>query len=213
MRTPDFAIIRSAYERKGYKFYVTGPYNLNIWGIRANDSKSNKFDDVIGVSFYEKADQQNPRILCWNATTDPGKYWLMNPMAIGGTAILVPGQYRGAYKLGIHGRSSKSPYQALEQKDSMLYVRDNDKDTELDFSLYRDENKLKVHGFRANIKSNIHRASAWKVVQLVERYSAACQVIQDPAGFKFLISLVNKYIQHGFPNSLTYTLFEESDVW
>lgn len=211
MFAPTFKVLTNAYEKKSHKFYHNGTYNLNIGAIRKNDSKSNKFDDIFFAAFYE--DIQKPILFTAACTTDPGKYWLQNPMNSGGTAILVPGQYASSHCLGLHGRNSASPYSALEQCGDMMYVRDNNKDDILDFNLYRDPLNLAKYGFWGNIKSNIHRASAWKIVQLVERYSAACQVLQKPNDFDVLIRLVQVYLRKGFPNRLTYTLFEESEVF
>jgi hypothetical protein len=211
MVAPNFQEVANAYERMGYKFFKNGTYNLNIWGIRSLSSKSNKFDDIGGALCYTGINK--PFLLTAPITTDPGKYWLQNPMNKNGTAILVPGQYSGSHALGYHGRNGLSPYEALEQIGEMLYVRDNNKDEILDFDLYRNPEKLKIHGFRENIKSNIHRASINKIVQLVERYSAACQVYQDSAEFAELIALVKLSLKAGFKNSFTYTLFEEDQVW
>ena len=38
----------------------------------------------------------------YNATTDCGSYWLSSPMRKSGSALLVPNQYRGVYKLDKH---------------------------------------------------------------------------------------------------------------
>lgn len=43
----------------------------------------------------------------WNyfvfpATTDPGTFYRENPLSVKGTAIMKPGQYRGAYMIGRH---------------------------------------------------------------------------------------------------------------
>ena len=40
-------------------------------------------------------------LLC-DATTDPGLYYLEHPMNVDGTAILIPGQYIGSHKTGLH---------------------------------------------------------------------------------------------------------------
>ena len=211
MKNPSFHEIQAAYERKAYKFYTQGSFNINLFGIRSDDSQSNKFDDIVGVAFY--IDFSTPAVFGFKATTDPGKYWLQNPMSREGTAILVPGQYKGSHAIGVHGRSGKSPYKALEQINHMTYVRDNNKDMKLDFELYRDPELLKKHGFSANIKSNIHRASLNVLVQFVEKYSAACQVIQSADDFAKLIVMCEESIKKGFSNKFSYTLFEESEVW
>lgn len=203
--------IEQAYAQKGYKFYTNGIYNPNIFGIRSNNSASNKFDDIIGLTYFESP--SSPKALCFIGTTDPGKYWLQNPSNREGTLILVPAQYSSTHCIGIHGRSGKTPYEALEQVGQMRYVRDNNKDVVLDFDLYRDVLKLQKNGFWGIPKSNIHRASQNSIVQLVEKYSAGCQVIQNNLDFQLLMNICRMSVKQGFPNRFGYTLFEESEVW
>lgn len=193
--------IKRKYEQHGYTFFEEGSYNLNIFGIRSKTSHSNEFDDYIGVCYKDESGVEKADV--FPATTDPGKYWLINPMVSGGTAILIPGQYKGAYKLGYHKN-----YQALEQKSPMWYVRDNNRDAVIDKSLYQNPLIRRQKAFKANIKTNIHRASKYRIVQLVERYSAGCQVIQDPKQFDRLIYLCKRQIDIHKSNSFTYTLFE-----
>ena len=83
------ASLQTTLTQKGYKIF-TRPFELNIVGIRADSTKPNSFDDSLNI-FYKTLDgkwkfQQFP------ATTDPGTYWLANPMSSKGTAILKHGQ-------------------------------------------------------------------------------------------------------------------------
>jgi len=174
---------------------------LNIFGARSKESQSNKFDDVIGCAWIENGEKN---IVQFPGTTDPGKYYLQNPMNTNGTIIMIPGQYIEVYGKGLHA----GKYDAFRQYKQMAYVRDYNKDTSLDFSLYRDEEKRKKHMFWGINGTNLHRASEWQIVQFVERYSAGCQVVQDPKNFQFLIDLRNKSINAGY-NFFDYTLFEE----
>lgn len=191
--------IKRIFKEKGYRFFDNGDYNLNIIGIRSDESQSNQFDDYIVVIYKESGKE---KIEIFPATTDPGKPWLLNPMDKNGTAVIVPGQYLGAYTIGIHGRSHASGgYKALEQVKPMTYVRDNNKDSVINFELYNDKSKQ----FSANLKTNIHRASKWSIVRLVETYSAGCQVIQDPKDFDKLMALADKSAKK-YGNSFTYTL-------
>lgn len=210
MRKYSFDEIKGVMECKRYKFFTNGYYNLNLIGVRSSESKSDKFDDHFHLIYRDSDNRFKHHIFA--CTTDPGKHWLINPFVPAGTAILVPDQYRGAFKLGIHGRSwSSGGYEALEQAAPMNYVRDFNKDIKLDFSLYREPELRKIHMFRANIKSNIHRASMTTLVSNVGRYSAACQVIQSYSGFKTLIDVVKKSIKFGYGNSFSYTLLEQQD--
>lgn len=197
------------YARKGYRQYQTGEFNINICGIRSHSSESNKFDDAI-VVFYRVNGTWTSKV--FPATTDPGKPWLLKPMDPNGTLMLVPGQYIGAFRIGIHGRTwASGGYEALEQIGAMMYVRDNNLDAVLDFDLYRDPNLLARHGFYSNPKSNIHRAAKLAVARWVETYSAGCQVIQDPGDFDVFMRLC-KLSATKYGNSFTYTLLEEMDL-
>jgi hypothetical protein len=192
--------IRESYRHLGYKFKET-ELGLNLYGFRSRNSQSNQFDDKIGCAWKQGG---KGYVYEFNGTTDPGKYWLQNPMKQAGCAILVPGQYLDVYEKGLHA----GKYDAFKQCAKMAYVRDNDKNTELDFSLYRDPEKAKTAIFWDIIGSNLHRASEWQVIQWVEKYSASCQVIQDPKNFKKLIDLRNNSMAVGH-KKWDYTLFEE----
>jgi len=191
---------------KGYVFFDRGRYNLNIIGIRSTNSQSDSFDDEIHVLYKDQHGNEKHEV--FPCTTDPGKHWLLNPLNIRGTIILVPGQYRSVYKIGLHNRSRPSKsYKALEQIKPMTYVRDNSKDAKLDLNLYLDSNN-----YESSIaKTNIHRASQWKETLNVGRYSAGCQVIQSPTKFDRFISLCESQVEWGSGETFTYTLLEEKD--
>jgi hypothetical protein len=90
-------------------------------------------------------------------------------------------------------------------------VRDNNKDTKLDFNLYRDPELRRKNAFFENIKSNIHRASAIKDVLTVNLYSASCQVLRKKIDFDVLIDLAEKQVLAGNGKTFSYTLLEERD--
>ena len=191
---------------KRYRVFSGGKFDLNIVGIRSVNSKSDSFDDLLCVLYK---DNDNDWVLeKFACTTDPGKHWLTNPLNKKGTLIMVPGQVRGAYELGLHGRTGSSPYEALEQIKPMLYVRDNNKDNILDFKLI----DLKSNWIRGIFKTNIHRASKWKTLLGIGKYSAGCQVIQSPKDFERFLSLCHLQVKHGHGSSFTYTLINETDI-
>jgi len=191
-----YKILKALVEREGHKFFDKGSFNVNIVGVRSKNTKAGKFDDMIYVAYRSKGQEI---LFEAKATLDPGSKYLLSPLNSKGTAIIAPGQYRGAYKIGIHGRSWKSGgYKALEQKNTISYYRDNNKDKCLD----RFGNKYYENG-----KTNIHRASKWKIEELVKGYSAGCQVIQNYNKFqKFMYICEKAKAIHG--NSFTYTLIQ-----
>lgn len=192
--------LKKVFKKKGYKF-CSGPFNLNIFGVRDLGGQRDTFNDFVGVAYQD--DLNRSLVELFPATTDPGIHWLRNPLNSKGTLIMLEGQYKSAYTIGKHGRSGLNPYEALEQCNEMAYVRDNNKDDQYDI----DPSK-KISGI---FKTNIHRASAWKILQLIGKYSAGCQVIKDPNQFLFLMSLAHKQIQYGFGNKFSYTLLNKDD--
>ena len=74
----------------GYKvFDGDADYDLNIVGIRSKDTTANTFNDLMTVSYKVKGQWYTRS---WECTTDPGLYWMHNPMRVEGCAQLVCGQ-------------------------------------------------------------------------------------------------------------------------
>lgn len=194
---PTAEKIKAAMRAKGYVVFGNEErgYDLNLFGIRSNDLSANTFNDTIGV-MYRAAGQWV--LFAFPATTDPGVYWRENPMNVDGAAILKPGQYRGAYRIGLH-----KTYPALQQDAPVTVYRDDDRDDALDLS----EDTIQTGMFGINI----HRASSKQASSQVNRWSAGCQVIADPAHFDFLLSLCKKS-RTIYGSSFTYTLLTEEDL-
>ena len=115
--------VEKAVKSKGYKWFESGDYNLNIVGIRnssTNNEITNKFDDLLTVSYKIDGVWYFHQ---WEATTDPGLHWAENLLNKDGVAILVPGQYRGSHAIGRHRN-----YTALRQQKPLKVYRDKDKD-------------------------------------------------------------------------------------
>lgn len=172
------------------------PYNLNIIGIRSVSSKPNSFDDQL-ICLY-KDHKQEWQLRSYRATTDPGLYWLKNPLNVEGTAILVEGQYLKSYQLGLH----RGQYQALVQVRPVKVMRDSNRDGKLDF----DSKKIEVGLFGINI----HRAMIKTLSFSVDKWSAGCQVFADYFQFSEFISLC-RYSAELYGNQFTYTLLNERD--
>src|SRR6266498_6100549 len=103
------AAITSLLREKTYEIY-NRPYELNIIGIRNQSTVPNRFDDEVHV-FFKNNNKQWVHYI-FQATTDPGTYWLKNPMNPQGTAILAQGQYINTWGIGMH----RGKYLALVQK-------------------------------------------------------------------------------------------------
>ncbi|MBL4862076.1 MAG: hypothetical protein JKY09_03545, partial [Crocinitomicaceae bacterium] len=157
------ARIRNIANRKGYLIFKE-PYKLNIWGFRSRNEKPNSFDDEIHV-FYNTSKSIIARwtYFIFKCTTDPGTYWLRNPMQPQGTALLAPKQYINAYKIALH----RGKYYALCQRlGKVEVIRDYNRNAILDFN-----NGTKSTGM---FGINIHRARRIGTTYKVDNYSAGC---------------------------------------
>jgi len=190
---PEITIAHFLQEMREKNYLVfdsdTLPFNLNIVGWRRLATQKNKFDDYIGLYWKENGLWISE---LWSATTEPGTPWLLNPMNPKGTAILVPGQYVDAYRLGIY-----KDYLALKQIGPLRVYRDNNRDGQED----QDSDTIEEGLFGIHI----HKAGIWS--QLVGVSSAGCQVFQRSADFKDFIALCEQSeVHHG--KRFTYTLLE-----
>ncbi len=189
-------ILKNVYESKGYSFYDDSkPFNVNIFGIR-KEVDTNKFDDYLGISFRD-GDLEEVLYL-FNATTDPGRYWLNHPMNTKGTAIVVPGQYKGLWAIGKH----QGRYIALVQKGKIKVYRDNDRDNEHDMEVSSIE--------EGRFGINCHKSNPYKESYYIDKWSAGCQVLKKAGDLDILLNVVIKSSDL-YGNSFTYTLFDEKD--
>lgn len=174
--------------RRGIRPF-TGPLNLNLVGIRGPGRRADAWDDLVGVVYQDWDGAW--QVEFYPATTDPGLYHLQNPGRRAGTAILVADRrYPSCYTFGLH----RGQYSALVQRGNMAFVRDPDRDASLDV-----EQLVQTPGaiFEGTIGCNLHRASAHRLVENVGKYSAACQVIRDPAHFAALMDLCHVSAEEG----------------
>tara|TARA_R100001015_G_C4597004_1_gene152163 strand:+ start:358 stop:972 length:615 start_codon:yes stop_codon:yes gene_type:complete len=189
--------LQSVIEGMGYSFFTKGDYNVNIIGIRNPNQVANNFDDTM-LCAYKVSEQWILKE--WQITTDAGKYWLQHPMNSKGTAILVPNQYRGVYKIDKH----LGKYYALCQRNGEVEVwRDDNKDQILDFN-----DATKQWGY---FGINIHRSNPYSESQKVEKWSAGCQVFKKVDDFNEFMGICNK-AREQWGNSFTYTLIKEEDL-
>lgn len=186
------ARIKAILKQRGFELY-TNPYQLNIVGLRNDSTKSNAFDDEMHVFYTRQDGSWNYHI--WPATTDPGTFWLNNPSYPQGTAILAQGQYRDAYAIGLH----RGQYEALVQVKSVNVIRDYDRDAILDFNNGQRQSGL--------FGINIHRAQRSGSTNLVDQYSAGCQVFKNADDFSTFLELCKGHATR-YGNSFSYTLID-----
>ena len=187
------------FKKKGYAYFTKGNYNLNIIGVRSNQNNkvTNKYDDCLVVIYNTELGWKRQ---IYTITTDPGRSIMKTPSNTKGTAILAPGQYRGAYKIDKH----HGKYDALCQRNKPVKVyRDNNKDDVYDYIPENTETGM--------FGINIHRSNEFWTRSTVDGYSAGCQVFNDPKEFISFMSLVKKSAAI-YGNCFTYTLITEEDI-
>jgi hypothetical protein len=186
------AKMKAILKSLGYQLF-SRPYELNIVGVRSKNTKSNRFDDELHVFYKIKTFHWEYHV--FKITTDPGTYWLENPLEPKGTAILAQGQYVNAYHLGMH----QGKYKALVQQKPVSVIRDYDRNAWLDFL-----NGSKEKGL---FGINIHRALIQGKTKYIDRFSAGCQVFENTTDFEHFLMMCDKHAQlHG--NNFTYTLID-----
>lgn len=185
--------MKTLIRSKGFEFYER-PLEVNIIGVRSPFTVANRFDDEIHVLFKTDTGKWEYRV--FKATTDPGTYWLNNPMSPQGTAILQQGQYKNTYALGLH----RGKYMALVQAlGEVSVLRDYNRDAVLDFSSATPD--------RGFFGINIHRAQVSGKTKFIDRHSAGCQVFEDAADFETFIKLCLQHRER-YGNRFTYTLID-----
>lgn len=186
----------AALVAKGFKVF-TRPYELNILGVRNNSSVPNVFDDTINVLYKDDAGRWQDH--SYRVTTDPGLYWLTNPLNVDGTAILKTGQYLNSHMIGLH----RGKYTALVQRGPVTVIRDANRDKTVDFSGKEDTGLFGI---------NIHRAMEQGTTTSVDRFSAGCQVFANANDFSAFLALCEKHKQL-YGNLFSYTLVNQAPVF
>lgn len=180
MKTYTIEELKEKFDELSYKWL---PFMLI--GIRSKEDTPNKFDDVFIIV-------ENDKIKAFPNTTNPGVFWLKNPINTNGSAVLKPGQYIDSWALGLH----RGKYEALVQVRDVVVYRDKDRD------IKSEETNIEQRGL---FGINIHRANSVGLTSLVDKHSAGCQVFQNVEDFNYVIERCKKSRQKYF----TYTLLKE----
>ena len=194
------ADFKEVFNRKGYSFYENGDYNLNIVSVRNKSGRADVFDDYMNVIYKIKGEWV---VESYVLTTEPGVKILKVPIKEvrhKGTAILVPGQYKSTYRIGMHGRPG---YKALIQRGGkVLVARDNNRDEKPDYHNPEEEGWFGI---------NIHKHRGSDVRINTGGVSAGCQVFQSSKDFYRFMKICEQS-KEKYGNSFTYTLLNEVDL-
>jgi hypothetical protein len=182
-------------EAKGYRVF-TGNLNVNIVGVRSVERVADAFDDWLHLVYQSAGGRWVEHR--WPITTDPGKDYLLEPMNALGTAFMAPGQYRGAYRLGLH----RGQYEALVQAAPVTVYRQKTTTPEPDGTVRYAPTVGPFTGFYG---LNIHRSSARGESARVGKWSAGCQVFKRLADYNAFMGIVKQSMEQ-YGDRVTYTL-------
>ena len=188
--------IRDTVLKKGYVFF-TGTYDLNVIGLRNANRTADSFDDRMYVCYRDA--HGNERLFELPITTDPGLSYLKKPINGKGCAILMPGQYKGMWRIGMH----QGRYKALVQRGPCTVVRDKNQDSILDMN---GPTETGVFGI------NFHYVNRQTIQESIGNGSAGCQVSPVFEDHSYVMSLVDLQVRYIHSEAVTYTLLLESDL-
>lgn len=180
MKAYSYVELENEFRRLGYAWPT-----LHLIGVRSAANEKNKFDDNIYLV-------NGPIMFRYTGTTNPGTHWLKNLLNPKGTAVLKPGQYLDSWKLGLH----QGKYKALVQAKPITVYRDADKDDLAEEQGKEDKGMFGI---------NIHRANPSAISSIIDKWSAGCQVLNNPKEFDSLLAACEKSGKEFF----TYTLLRE----
>jgi len=201
----DIFLLKTISLAKKYGFRIRNQQGfLNIIGVRNESRRSDKWDDFI-VAFRWINEKLEGYI--FEGTTDPGAYYLLNPIRALGTAILCPNiQVHDHYRLMDNGHNG---YRAYKQVKPFPHIRDNDKNTLLNFDLFNDKTKWITN---ERIGSNLHRAHQNLILNTIGKYSAGCQVVRKPKDWDLLVKLGDEQIQMTGVATFDYGILWMSEI-
>ncbi|UOA08609.1 hypothetical protein [Methylobacter sp. S3L5C] len=193
-KKPTITQIKEALTRRDAPLF-TGELNLTLVGIRATDTNTNTFNDLLCVLYDDAAGKL--QMQTFPITTDPGRKYLQKPINVDGTAILKPGHYKSCWQIGAH----QGKYRALVQRGLMTVYRDRNKDNLLDLQ----------HEQSGYFGINLHKARLSGYSLTTDVVSAGCQVFADSKDFDTVMALVQQSAAK-YGSRFSYTLLDEADL-
>lgn len=172
--------IKAEFEKHNYRWF-----DFHFVGIRSAANLPNQFDDLFGVI-------QGNKIEWFTCTTNPGTHWLKNLLNPKGCALLKANQYVDTWQIGMH----QGKYKAFCQVKPVEVYRDKDLDDQAEETAVVDKGLFGI---------NIHRANENMISKFIDKWSAGCQVLNNPADFAKVLHLAEETKQKLF----TYTLLKE----
>lgn len=153
----------------------------------------NLWNDSIGIIAYEG---EFEFICLYRATTEPGKFYTMNPINRGGVACLDWGYHENLWTFGRH-----SNYEALVQAGRVRLVRDKNK------------NYLRDERISLEVGNGVNLHTAFGANNSIGRWSAGCCVVKSPEEFKELLTKLKESPQYKNDRSCRFDFRLLSASW
>ena len=180
MRKYTIDELKAEFEKHNYKWFP-----FHFIGIRSKANLPNQFDDLFACI-------DGNQITWSTCTTNAGTHWLKNLLNPKGAALLKPNQYIDTWKIGMH----QNKYEAFCQAKPVTVFRDKN------LNDIAEETNVTETGY---FGINIHRASDKMISKIIDKWSAGCQVLNNPADFNNLLATAKTKKMDFF----TYTLLNE----
>lgn len=188
--------VKAALIAKGYETFTQDGVP-NIVSVRNALTKSNTYNDRVFVWWEENG---NEEAHIYTISTHPGFYYLQNPIAgSNGTAILVPGQYKDTWLLGMHRNIQ---FALCQRAGEVSVYRDNNRDQNMDC-----DPKTITKGY---FGIDLHHGNV-SDSDIVDRWSAGCQVWRYAIPHEDLMAEFKRLSTKYNFNKFSYTLLEQKD--
>lgn len=172
--------LKAEFAKHNYKWF-----DFHFVGVRSKANLPNQFDDLFAMI-------HGNNIEWFTCTTNPGTHWLKNLLNPKGAALLKPAQYIDTWQIGLH----QGKYKAFCQAKPVTVFRDKDLDDVAEETAVTDTGLFGI---------NIHRANEKAISKIIDKWSAGCQVLNNPTEFAKLLFSAESTKQKYF----TYTLLKE----
>jgi peptidoglycan hydrolase-like protein with peptidoglycan-binding domain len=162
---------------------IIGIEGVNLNGTPNNDAPD-RWNDLVGIMQFDAPNQ--PKWSClYVGTTEPGRYYTLNPLNRGGAARLQLGQHKQLWAVGQH-----RGYEAMQQVGVATLVRDSN------HNFLRDDRVTREAGNGINLHTT--KTTGWRGAYntFISTWSAGCVLIRDPNEFLSFMRLVKASTQY-----------------
>lgn len=171
---------------KARKFPLkNGPNIIGIEGVypdgRKNADTPDRWNDSIGILDYNEQSGTGRFLCLYLGTTEPGRYYTINPLNSGGAARLQLGYHPAIWSFGLH-----RGYRALAQTGKATLVRDHNKN-------FLRDGRVTEEWWRG-INLHTTKTTGWRGTynDFIGQWSAGCVVIKKPNEFQEFLRILER---------------------